>query len=163
MNFLYLFVTPLFSIWLAFLYSFAMYWLVIPAILPFILTTFIPKVKNILLKDKSIIYWIFGSILSYIVFVSISYIISLFIDFYRIESTIMLGLIGILIFDIYTAIYLLFFKFYLNNVQKRLLSKKDKYFLLGLNAIYSLLFSTLAFIIVEYDMARKIVRFFDEV
>lgn len=116
MNFLYLFVTPLFSIWLAFLYSFAMYWLVIPAILPFILTTFIPKVKNILLKDKSIIYWIVGSILSYIVFVSISYIISLFIDFYRIESTIMLGLIGILIFDIYTAIYLLFFKFYLNNV-----------------------------------------------
>lgn len=38
------------AILIAFLYSLAMLWLVIPAILPFILTTFIPKINKILLK-----------------------------------------------------------------------------------------------------------------
>lgn len=156
MNVIDMFVILSKAVLIAFLYSFTMYWLVIPAILPFILTTFIPKIKNILLKDKSIIYWILSSFISYIVFASIFYIISFFIGFYKIEIIVAFELIGALIFDIYATIYLLFFKFFSNNAQKRLLSKKDKYFLLGLNAIYSLLFSTLVFIILKYNIENKV-------
>lgn len=158
MNVIDMFVILSKAVLIAFLYSFAMYWLVIPAILPFILMTFIPKIKNILLKDKSIIYWIVGGFISHIVFIVVH--IVLFFFKFDIDFT-YLVLLGAVIFNIYSTIYLLLFKFLSNNVQKRVLNKKDKYFLLGLNAIYSLLFPTLVFIIVEYDMVRTIVRFFD--
>lgn len=68
------------AILIAFLYSLAMLWLVILAILPFILTTFIPKINKILLKNRSIVYWIIGSFISYIIFI-MAHIISFFFKF----------------------------------------------------------------------------------
>lgn len=55
----------------AFLYSLIMFWLVIPAILPFIFITFIPKINRILLKNRSVLYWIIGALISYIFYIMI--------------------------------------------------------------------------------------------
>ena len=58
----------------AFLYSVAMFWLVIPAMLPFIVTTFIPKIHRMLLKNGSIIYWIIGGFISYIIYIVVHFV-----------------------------------------------------------------------------------------
>ncbi len=148
------------AILIAFLYSLAMLWLVIPAILPFILTTFIPKINKILLKNRSIVYWIIGSFISYIIFI-MTHIISFFFKFNM--DSVSIVFLGAMIFNIYSTIYLLLFKFLSNNKQNIFPSKKEKYCLFGLNLLFSLLFYAIWFAAFEYDLADKVVKFFNGV
>ena len=147
MNIADLFIIPTRAILIAFLYSLAMLWLVIPAMLPFILITFIPKINKILLKTKSIIYWIIGCFIFYIIFI-MAHIILFFFEF-NVDS-ISIAFLGVAIFSIYSTIYLLLFKFLSNNKQNAFLSKKEKYCIFKLNFLMSLLFYAICSAILEY-------------
>ncbi len=71
--------------------------------------------------------------------------------------------LGAMIFNIYSTIYLLLFKFLSNNNQNIFPSKKEKYCLFGLNLLFSLLFYAIWFAAFEYDLADKVVKFFNGV
>ena len=130
----------------AFLYSVAMFWLVIPAMLPFIFTTFIPKIHRMLLKNGSIVYWIIGGFISYIIYIVVHFVAF----FFKIDiDSMYLVLLGAVIFNSYSTIYLVLFKFFSNNKQNAFLGKKEKYFLLGLNFLFALLFPTIVLIFLE--------------
>lgn len=60
-----------------------------------------------------------------------------------------LVLLGAVIFNIYSTIYLVLFKFFSNNKQNAFLGKKEKYFLLGLNFLFAILFPTIVLIFLE--------------
>lgn len=143
----------------AFLYSLIMFWLVIPAILPFIFITFIPKINRILLKNRSVLYWIIGALISYIFYI----MIHLMAFFFKIDIDFAsLVLLGAVIFNMYSTIYLLLLKFLSNKKQNAFLNKTEKYCILGLNLIFSLLFYAICRVILEYNLFSEVARFFKE-
>lgn len=143
----------------AFLYSLIMFWLVIPAILPFIFITFIPKINRILLKNRSVLYWIIGALISYIFYI----MIHLMAFFFKIDIDFAsLVLLGAVIFNMYSTIYLLLLKFLSNKKQNDFLNKTEKYCILGLNLIFSLLFYAICRVILEYNLFSEVARFFKE-
>lgn len=128
----------------AFLYSLTMFWLVILAMLPFIFTTFIPKIKRALLKNRSTMYWIIYGFISCIIYFAASLMAFLFkLDIYFIY----LVLLWAVIFNIYSTLYLLLFKLFSHSKQNTFLNKKEKYYLLGLNALFALLLPAIVLIV----------------
>lgn len=156
-----LFVEGLASGIIFFPYSLILYQLVLLGLLPFILISFIPKIKNIFLKKNGIRYWLLSGLLCYTISTLAAYIL-LYLPIIR-ESDVGLMLVGIVFFNMYSAIYLLLFKFFLNNKQNTFLSKKDKYCMLGLNLVFSLLFYAICRVIVEYNLFREVARLFERV
>ncbi|HEB7544045.1 TPA: hypothetical protein RZH69_001557 [Campylobacter coli] len=156
-----LFIEGLVGAIILFPHSLVLYQLVLAGLLPFILITLIPQIKNILLKKKSIRYWLLCGLLGYTMLTLIAYIM-LYLPIKEIaEHDVGFMLLGMVIFNIYSSIYLLLFKFLSNNKQNIFPSKKEKYCLFGLNLLFSLLFYAIWLAAFKYDLADKVVKFFN--
>ena len=153
-----LFIEGLASGIILFPYSLILYQLILVGLLPFILITFIPRVKNILLKKKSIRYWLLCGLLCYAMLTLVMYIM-LYLSIK--ESDVVFVLFGVIFFNIYSTIYLLLFKFLSNNKQNIFLSKKEKYYIFGLNLLFSLLFYVICSTTWEYNLIAKVIRLFN--
>ena len=153
-----LFIEGLASGIILFPYSLILYQLILVGLLPFILITFIPRVKNILLKKKSIRYWLLCGLLCYAMLTLVMYIM-LYLSIK--ESDVVFVLLGVIFFNIYSTIYLLLFKFLSNNKQNIFLSKKEKYYIFGLNLLFSLLFYVICSTTLEYNLVAKVIRLFN--
>lgn len=156
-----LFVEGLASGIILFPYSLVLYQLVLVGLLPFILISLIPKIKNIFLKKKSIRYWLLSGLLCYTVFALVAHIM-LYFPIIR-ESDVGLMLSGVVFFNMYSSIYLLLFKFLSNNKQNTFLRKKEKYCMLGWNLVFSLLFYTICRVTLEYNLFSEAARLFGRV
>lgn len=154
-----LFIEGLASGIMLFPYSLILYQLVVVGLLPFILISFVPKIRNIFLKKKSIRYWLLCGLLCYIVLTLIAYIM-LYLSIR--EYVIFFMLSGVVFFNMYSSVYLLLLKFLSNNKQNIFLSKKEKYYMFGLNLIFSLLFYAICRVILEYNLFSEVARFFKE-
>lgn len=154
-----LFIEGLASGIMLFPYSLILYQLVVVGLLPFILISFVPKIRNIFLKKKSIRYWLLCGLLCYIVLTLIAYIM-LYLSIR--EYIVFFMLSGVVFFNMYSSVYLLLLKFLSNNKQNIFLSKKEKYYMFGLNLIFSLLFYAICRAILEYNLFSEAARFFKE-
>ena len=154
-----LFIEGLASGIILFPYSLILYQLVIVGLLPFILISFVPKIKSMFLKKKSIRYWLLSGLLCYIVLTLIAYIM-LYLSIR--ESTVGFMLSGVVFFNMYSSAYLLLLKFFSNSKQSTFLSKKEKYYMFGVNLLFSLLFYAICRVILEYNLFSEVARFFKE-
>lgn len=137
-----------------------LYYLIIPALLPFVALSFVPALKRLLFKKQSAIYWLLGGILFYALLGALNFVLVQGVqrhlvvesitqrfdirDYIVIMQFISLGL------TIYFWLYLCVFKF-LNDddkVNQSTLTRKEKILLLCLNALFSAGFM-LAFIAVS--------------
>ncbi len=154
-----LFIEGLASGIILFPYSLILYQLVVVGLLPFILISLIPKIKNIFLRKKSVRYWLLSGLLCYIVLALIAYIM-LYLSIR--ESTMFFMLSGVVFFNMYSSVYLLLLKFLSSNKQNIFLSRKEKYCMFGLNLVFSLLFYVICRATLEYNLFGEIARFFKE-
>lgn len=154
-----LFIGGLASGIILFPWSLIVFPLVVVGLLPFILISLIPKIKNIFLKEKSIRYWLLSGLLCYTMLTLVAYILlCLSIR----EYVVFFMLSGVVFFNMYSTIYLLLFKFLSNNKQNIFLSKKEKYYMFGLNLLFSLLFYVICRVTFEYNLFSEVARFFKE-
>ena len=152
-----LFIEGLASGIILFPYSLILYQLVVVGLLPFILISFVPKTKNIFLKKKSIRYWLLCGSLSYTMLTLVAYIM-LYLPIR--DSVVFFMLSGVVFFNMYSSVYLLLLKFLSNNKQNIFLSKKEKYYMFGLNLLFSLLFYAICRVTLEYNLFSEVARFF---
>ncbi|TKX33592.1 hypothetical protein [Campylobacter taeniopygiae] len=126
-------------LWTAFIVCVSFPQEILKGLAPFIIALFFPKIRQILSKEKSIIYWFFYGI---ICCVSTGIIFSIAISYDNIHLKAELDFIffATLIFNICSLIYLLIFKIFILKKHKIPLVKKEKYYLLGLNLLFFLLF-----------------------
>lgn len=155
-----LFIEGLASGIILFPYSLILYQLVVVGLLPFILISFVPKIKNIFLKKKSIRYWLLCGLLSYTMLTLIAYIM-LYLSIQ--ESDLFFMLLGAVFFNMYSSVYLLLLKFLSNKKQNAFLNKKEKYYMFGLNLIFSLIFYAICRATFEYNLFSEAARFFKEI
>lgn len=120
-----LFIEGLASGIMLFPYSLILYQLVVVGLLPFILISFVPKIRNIFLKKKSIRYWLLCGLLSYTMLTLIAYIM-LYLSIR--EYIVFFMLSGVVFFNMYSSVYLLLLKFLSNKKQNAFLNKKEKYY-----------------------------------
>ncbi|BAM32679.1 MULTISPECIES: hypothetical protein [Helicobacter] len=154
-----LFIEGLASGIILFPYSLILYQLVVVGLLPFILISFVPKIRNMFLKKKSIRYWLLSGLLCYIVLTLIAYIM-LYLSIR--EYVVFFMLSGVVFFTMYSSVYLLLLKFLSNKKQNDFLNKTEKYCILGLNFIFSLLFYAICRVILEYNLFSEVAKFFKE-
>ena len=136
-----------------------LYYLIIPALLPFVALSFVPALKRLLFKKQSAIYWLLGGVLSYALLGALNFVLvqgvqgHLVVENitrrFGISDNIVIMQLYALALTLYFWLYLCVFKF-LNDddkVNQSALTRKEKILLLCLNALFSVGFM-LAFVVV---------------